>query len=109
MQHQKIPGICNIDTRMLTKKLRNQGMMLGKIVVDDADLAWEDPNERNLVAEASLDRPRFYSGSGRKKVIVVDFGCKESIVRHLVNAGENVLRVPWNLDWSEELCDGVVL
>ena len=30
MQRQKIPGICNIDTRMLTKKLRNQGTMLGK-------------------------------------------------------------------------------
>jgi carbamoyl-phosphate synthase small subunit len=109
MQRQNVPGICNIDTRMLTKKLRNQGIMLGKIVVDDADLAWEDPNERNLVAEASLDRPRFYSGSGRKKVILVDFGCKESILRHLVNAGVNVLRVPWNHDWSEELADGVVL
>jgi carbamoyl-phosphate synthase small subunit len=67
MQRQKIPGICNIDTRMLTKKLRNQGMMLGKIVVDDTDLAWEDPNERNLVAEASLERPRFYPGSGKRR------------------------------------------
>ena len=77
MQRQKIPGICNIDTRMLTKKLRSQGMMLGKIVVADMDLTWEDPNERNLVAEASVERPRFYPGSGQKKVILVDFGCKE--------------------------------
>src|SRR5438034_9438465 len=45
MQRQNIPGVCNIDTRMLTKKLRSQGMMLGKIVVDDMDLAWDDPNE----------------------------------------------------------------
>src|SRR5215470_14086334 len=63
MQRQKIPGVCNIDTRMLTKKLRNQGMMLGKIVLDDTDLAWEDPNKRNLVGEASLERPRFYPRS----------------------------------------------
>ena len=109
MQRQNIPGICNIDTRMLTKKLRSQGMMLGKIVVDDMDLAWEDPNERNLVAEASVERPRFYPGSGQKKVILVDFGCKDSILRHLVNKRLDVLRVPWNYDWSEEIVDGVVL
>ena len=82
MQRQNIPGVCNIDTRMLTKKLRSQGMMLGKIVVGDMDLAWEDPNERNLVAEASVERPRLYPGSGQKKVILVDFGCKDSIPRH---------------------------
>src|SRR5438105_7927589 len=109
MRHQKIPGICKIDTRMLTKKLRNQGVMLGKIVVDDTDLAWEDPNERNLVAEASLERPRLYSGSGQKKVILVDFGCKDSILRHLVDKRVDVLRVPWNYDWFEEMADGVVL
>ena len=109
MQRQNIPGICNIDTRMLTKKLRSQGMMLGKIVVGDMDLAWEDPNERNLVAEASVERPRFYPGSGQKKVILVDFGCKDSILRHLVNKRLDVLRVPWNYDWSEEIIDGVVL
>jgi len=109
MQLQKIPGVCNIDTRMLTKKLRNQGMMLGKIVVADTDLAWEDPNERNLVAEASLERPRFYPGSGQKKVILVDFGCKDSILRHLISKRLDVLRVPWNYDWSEEIVDGVVL
>jgi len=109
MQRQNIPGICNIDTRMLTKKLRSQGMMLGKIVVDDMDLAWEDPNERNLVAEASVERPRLYPGSGQKKVILVDFGCKDSILRHLVNKRLDVLRVPWNYDWSEEIVDGVVL
>ena len=109
MQRQNIPGVCNIDTRMLTKKLRSQGMMLGKIVVDDMDLAWEDPNERNVVAEASVERPRLYPGSGQKKVILVDFGCKDSILRHLVNKRLDVLRVPWNYDWSEEIVDGVVL
>ena len=109
MQRQKIPGICNIDTRMLTKKLRNQGMMLGKIVVDDIDLAWEDPNERNVVAEVSVEKRRFYPGSGKKKVVLVDFGCKDSILRHLVNKGLDVLKVPWNYDWSAEAADGVVL
>src|SRR5207237_10768487 len=79
MQRQNIPGICNIDTRMLTKKLRSQGMMLGKIVADDMDIAWEAPNESNLVAEASDKDPRAYPGTGQKIVILVDFGCTASI------------------------------
>ena len=76
--------------------------MLGKIVIDDKDVGWEDPNERNVVAEVSVAKATFYPGSGQKKVILVDFGCKESILRHLVTAGVDVLRVPWNYDWSEE-------
>jgi carbamoyl-phosphate synthase small subunit len=109
MQRQGIPGISDVDTRTLTKKLRNQGTMLGKIVVDDIDVAWVDPNERNLVAEVSLNRPISYPGPGRKKIILVDFGCKDSIIRHLVSKGLDVLRVPWDYDWSEEVADGVVL
>ena len=42
-------------------------------------------------------------------MILVDFGCKDSILRHLINAGLDVLRVPWDYDWSEEPFDGVVL
>ena len=109
MQRQGIPGISGVDTRSLTKKIRNLGTLLGKVVVDDIDVAWVDPNERNLVAEVSLNRPISYPGPGRKKIIVVDFGCKDSIIRHLVSKGLDVLRVPWDYDWSEEVADGVVL
>ena len=109
MQRQGIPGISDVDTRTLTKRLRNQGTMLGKIVVDDIDVAWVDPNERNLVAEVSLNRSMSYPGPGRKKIVLVDFGCKDSIIRHLVSKGLDVLRVPWDYDWSEEVADGVVL
>jgi carbamoyl-phosphate synthase small subunit len=109
MQHQGIPGISGVDTRSLTKKIRNLGTLLGKVVVDDIDVAWVDPNERNLVAEVSLNRPISYPGPGRKKIILVDFGCKDSIIRHLVSKGLDVLRVPWDYDWSEEVADGVVL
>src|SRR5438045_9223032 len=103
MRRHKSPGLCNIDTRTLRKKLRNEGMMLGKIVVDDADLAWEDPNERNSVAETSLERPRFYPRSGQKKVILVDLGCKDSILRHLLSKRLGVLRVPWNSECSKKM------
>ena len=69
--------------------------MLGKIVINDEDVVWDDPNQRNLVAEVSLEKPTFYPGAGRKKVILVDFGCKDSILRALIDQSLDVLRVPW--------------
>ena len=109
MRYHEVPGISGVDTRTLTKKLRALGTMLGKLVIDDQDVQWDDPNEHNVVAEVSVTEPRFYGGLGQQKIILVDFGCKESILRHLTNAGLDVLRVPWNYDWSEEPADGVVL
>jgi carbamoyl-phosphate synthase/aspartate carbamoyltransferase/dihydroorotase len=52
-----VPGICGIDTRELTKKIRSKGTMLGRIVmgVPESPLAeFRDPNKRNLVAEVSI-------------------------------------------------------
>ncbi len=109
MRQHDIPGISGVDTRRLTKKLRTHGTMLGKMMIDEQDVQWDDPNERNVVAEVSVQEAKLYPGLGEKKIILVDFGCKESILRHLVNAGLDVLRVPWNYDWSEELADGIVL
>lgn len=109
MKRQNIPGLCGVDTRGLTKKLRTRGTMLGKLIVGDKDIDWFDPDKRNLVADVSIEKPKFYTGSGRKTVVLVDFGSKYSILRHLNRRGLNVLRVPWNHDWSSENVDGVVL
>lgn len=58
MEEQDVPGICGIDTRALTKKIREKGTILGKIIFNvPANLPSEkflDPNERNLVAEVSI-------------------------------------------------------
>jgi hypothetical protein len=54
LKSEGIPGIHGIDTRMLTKKIRSKGAMLGKIEFDNQPLLQlEDPNLRNLVAEVS--------------------------------------------------------
>ena len=43
-----------IDTRELTKKIREHGTLLGKLIIDgDSDMPFEDPNKKNLVAEVS--------------------------------------------------------
>jgi carbamoyl-phosphate synthase small subunit len=109
MRRHGIPGLSGVDTRTLTKKLRTQGTMLGKVVINDQEVGWEDPNQRNLVADVSLAKSRCYPAGGQAKVVLVDFGCKESIVRCLSARGVDVLRVPWNHDWSAEGADGVVL
>lgn len=55
-----VPGICNVDTRMLTKRLRQEGTMLGKVCFADQDLNFSDPNQVNLVGEVSIKKPMTY-------------------------------------------------
>ena len=60
MEKQGIPGICGIDTRALTKKIREHGSILGKIVPTASPdlIGFEDPNTRNLIAEVSRESRR---------------------------------------------------
>lgn len=106
LKQQQIPALCDIDTRVLTKKLRDQGALLGKIVFDDDDVALEDPNKRNLVSEVSTTEIKTY-GNGSKKVLMVDCGMKNNILRCLLKYDVTVKRVPWNYDFSKEEYDGL--
>src|SRR3989338_5835621 len=54
LKEENIPGIYGIDTRKLTKTLREKGAMLGKIVFDDKDIKFYDPNIVDLVKEVSI-------------------------------------------------------
>ena len=45
-----VPGLSGVDTRALTKRLREQGVMLGKLVGENDDIPLRDPNKENLVA-----------------------------------------------------------
>jgi carbamoyl-phosphate synthase small subunit len=102
-----VPGLSGVDTRALTKRLRERGVMLGKLVGDD-DVELRDPNRENLVAQVSVKEPVVY-GTGRRRVILVDCGCKHSIIRGLVDRGLTVVRVPWNHDFLGEEFDGIVI
>jgi len=105
-----VPAITGVDTRALTKKLREHGVMLGQIVIGNEKPVKkiEDPNERNLVAEVSITEPQI-SGEGSKTIIAVDTGMKENILRCLVKRGVVVKRVPWNYNYLNEDYDGVFL
>ena len=111
MKENNVPGIYGIDTRMLTKKLREKGVMLGKIV-NEQDIEINDPNLRNLPADVSTKEKIVYNKGGSKKIVLVDCGAKLSIIRSLAKRDCEVIRVPWNYDFfkDEELYfDGIVI
>jgi carbamoyl-phosphate synthase small subunit len=92
-EHQ-VPGISGIDTRKLTKIIREKGAMLGKIVIND-DIPFYDPNRHNLVDQVSVKEPKTY-GNGRYKILLVDCGAKNNIIRCLLKRNTTVNRVPWD-------------
>ena len=102
------PGIYGIDTRRLTKKIREKGTMLGKIVYGQDEFEFEDPNKKNLVAEVSVKKPIIYK-KGRKRVIIIDCGVKNNIVRAFLNRNITVIRVPWNYNFLKEEADGIII
>src|SRR5262249_56976270 len=97
-----------VDTRALTKHLREHGSLLGKIVVDGKAVGFYDPNRENLISQVSVPEPALYPG-GKKRVVVVDCGCKNNIIRSLLARGVTVHRVPWDYDYLREPFAGVVI
>ena len=106
LKDENIPGIFGIDTRKLTQKLRDRGVMLGKIVVDNKDINFWDPNSENLVARVSVDKvtirhpanstPSTYHSS--PKIGLLNCGAKKNILRNLLIRGATVYELPWNFD-----------
>lgn len=108
LKEHKVPGIFGIDTRQLTKILREKGCMLGKILIDDEDIPFYNPNEENLVAKVSCKEKIVY-GSGKHKIVMVDTGAKYNIIRCLLKRDTTVIRVPWDYDFTEDDYDGLML
>lgn len=104
LKEYNVPGIYGIDTRAVTKKLRSEGVMLGQIVAKDETPKNEiaDPNLANLVAQVSCPKPEVL-GNGRHKIIAVDCGMKENIIRSLLQRGVQIKRVPWDYNYLSEL------
>ena len=108
LKEYEVPGLFDIDTRALTKILREKGSMLGKIEFEDETIEFYDPNKENLVAVASCTEREEY-GNGEHRVVLVDCGVKNNIIRCLLDRNSTVIRVPWNYDFSAENYDGVFI
>ena len=111
MASEGIPGIAGIDTRALTQRLREEGVMRGKILVDgDESEASTTQDDANLVAAVSCSKPIEYKGRpGAPRIAVVDCGVKANILRIILSTGASVIRVPWDSDVSSLSCDGIFL
>uniref|UniRef100_A0A6Q2X2Q7 Multifunctional protein CAD n=1 Tax=Esox lucius TaxID=8010 RepID=A0A6Q2X2Q7_ESOLU len=106
LKEQGIPGLEGVDTRRLTKKIREKGTMLGKLVVDgtpEAEVPFDNPDQRNLVTEVSMKEPRVFNPSGTIRITAIDCGIKHNQIRCLCQRGARVTVVPWDhpLDISD--------
>lgn len=109
LKEEKITGIYGIDTRALTKHLREHGSMLGKITVEGSpEVDFYDPNKDNLVAKTSCTSVEEH-GRGDKTVVLIDCGVKHNIIRCLTRRGVKVIRVPWDFDVTTIPYDGLFI
>ena len=108
LDRNSIPGIFGIDTRALTKRLREKGSMLGKIEPEGTFTELYDPNSQNLVKEVSCKEPVEY-GSGKNRIVLIDCGVKYNIIRNLLKRDTTIIRVPWDYDYSNIEHDGLFI
>ncbi|KAF7617917.1 aspartate carbamoyltransferase [Aspergillus flavus] len=128
LKEQGVPAMHGVDTRALTKRIRQKGSMLGRMLLQKSDetleeapvdkdswrsyfeqTEWVDPNKKNLVSEVSIREPRLFSPpedvalkhpSGRPvRVLCLDVGLKFNQLRCLLARGVEVLVVPWDYDF----------
>ncbi len=136
LKEEHIPGIYGIDTRALTKKLREHGVMMGRIEIegmDNGELTMDNYGEVNYVDKVSCKDILVYSGEEshsfgtdtpaetlnsqlsilncqlKKKVVLLDCGVKHNIIRSLLKRNLMVIRVPWNYDFNHLDYDGLFL
>ncbi|XP_055680705.1 CAD protein [Lutzomyia longipalpis] len=114
MQDKKIPGISGVDTRLLTKKIRESGVLLGRIVQGKADensskASFSDPNATNLVDKVSLKAPKTFNPDGKIRICAIDCGLKFNQIRCLAKRGARVDVVPWNHPIDGKNFDGLFL
>ena len=111
LKKHSIPALYNIDTRMLTKTLRINGSMLGKIeFANQPKIELMNPYDTNLVANVSRKNVQeFHKNDERKKsdsdgkqvrVIAVDCGIENNIIRYLCNKDVYLIVVPWDYDFN---------
>ena len=111
LKREQVPGITGIDTRELTKVLREHGVMMGQIIFDDdpTNIPQAQYEGVNFVDRVSCKEIIRYNEGAGKRVVLVDCGVKANIIRNLIERGLEVVRVPWNYDYTGMGFDGLFL
>lgn len=113
LEEQKVPGIAQLDTRALTRRIRTEGTMLGFLQVSDKPLdkrevnakitTLKDPNTLDLVRNVTVGEPVHYPNNSDHTVVVIDCGAKNGIIRSLLSSGASVVRVPYDYSLDDVL------
>ncbi len=108
---ENVPAITGVDTRELTKVIRENGVMKGRIVIEGENEAPAtcDYETKNFAEELSCREIIRYGEGNGKKVVVLDCGVKDGTIRSLLAQGVEVIRVPWNYDFNDLEFDGLYL
>ncbi len=127
LKREKIPAITGVDTRRLTKVLREHGVMMGRIKLQPLHDGWAprifageptldshpaillDYGSVNWVEKVSCKEVITYHPGAGKRVVLVDCGVKANIIRCLMRRGLEVVRVPWDYDFNQLEFDGLFL
>lgn len=122
LREQNIPGIYGIDTRALTRMVRENGVMnaviLSELPEDNSAVAWEMKNYRITEAVASTsctereECPRTEETAAPKKVAILDLGMRRNSCRELQKRGCDVVILPYNTTAEEILAlnpDGIMI
>lgn len=116
------------DTRFLTQKIREHGVMLGKIIADK-DIPFYDPNNDNLVSQVSsqkvtIQNPNssftvssnilkksqlFTNRMNQKRILLIDCGAKRNIQKSLLGKDAIVITIPWDFDPFEKQNNNSIL
>lgn len=122
LKEEKIPALTGIDTRRLTKIIREHGVMKGRIEIseelrikseessDYGSINWvEKVSCKDVITYKTENSQLSIINSQLKKVVLVDCGVKANIIRCLLRRGVEVIRVPWDYDFNQLEFDGLFL
>lgn len=111
LKREKVPGITGVDTRQLTKVLREHGVMMGKIIFDDEpdNIPTAQYEGVNYVEQVSCKEVIKYNEGAERKIVLVDCGVKHNILRCLMRRGLEIIRVPWDYDFNSMEFDALFL
>ena len=120
---EQVPAITGIDTRRLTMRLRERGVMMGRVVIgheqpetamppsfaDYGSVNWVEQVSCKEVMTYQPERSCYMGENQKKRVVLVDCGVKANIIRCLLRRGIEVIRVPWDYDFNTLDFDGLFL
>lgn len=109
LKNEHVPALEIKDTRKLTKKIRDQGTMLGKIIFDE-NIPFIDPSKKNFVREVST-KSIIEEGKGKKTILLIDCGVKKNIKTQLLKRNVKVITVPWDYNPFQKKIpfDGIII